>query len=120
MPRCDLKEPREHLPHRGTIGTVPDEVLLDIFDFYREDRLEDRMDPQDFNWRWHKLLHMCRKWRDIVFTSPRHLDLRLLCTVRTPHYPPHPADVDSIFVALDNPDRLAPRKSFKGNAGTVS
>ena len=33
---------------------------------------------------WHTLVHVCRKWRNIVFGSPRRLDLRLYCTEKTP------------------------------------
>ena len=28
--------------------------------------------------------HVCQKWRNVVFGSPHRLDLRLLCTARTP------------------------------------
>ncbi len=28
--------------------------------------------------------HVCQKWRSVVFGSPRRLNLRLLCTKRTP------------------------------------
>jgi len=27
---------------------------------------------------WHTLVHVCRRWRNLAFTSPRHLDLQLL------------------------------------------
>jgi hypothetical protein len=33
---------------------------------------------------WHTLVHVCRRWRNVVFSSPRRLDLRLLCTGRRP------------------------------------
>ena len=71
---------------------------------------------------------MCRRWRHIVLTSSGRLDLRLLCTTRTPvrkyldcwpptlpiaiqyrfsHFPPpQPEDVRNIFIALENPDRV--------------
>ena len=29
--------------------------------------------------KWHTLVHVCRRWRNLVFTSPRHLNLQLLC-----------------------------------------
>jgi hypothetical protein len=46
---------------------LPDDVLMGIFDFYED------------NWRntWHALVHVCQRWRYLVFASPRHLDLRL-------------------------------------------
>jgi hypothetical protein len=31
---------------------------------------------------WHILVHVCGRWRDVVFASPRRLNLRLLCTAR--------------------------------------
>jgi hypothetical protein len=34
--------------------------------------------------RWQSLVHVCRRWRSIVFESPRRLNLRLGCTPRTP------------------------------------
>ena len=33
---------------------------------------------------WRSLVHVCRRWRSLVFGSPGHLDLRLICTTRTP------------------------------------
>ena len=29
-------------------------------------------------------MHVCRRWRQVVFASPLYLDLRILCTARTP------------------------------------
>jgi hypothetical protein len=86
------------------------------------------MDCRNGTWRWHTLVHVCKRWRHIVLTSPRRLDLRLLCTVGTPvrkyldcwpptlpiiiDYkfwsisPPPSEDVDNIFAALENPNRV--------------
>jgi hypothetical protein len=33
---------------------------------------------------WQLLVHVCRRWRGLVFGSPRHLNLQLFCTTRTP------------------------------------
>ena len=33
---------------------------------------------------WQVLVHVCRRWRNLVFRSPRRLNLQLLCTPRTP------------------------------------
>ncbi len=33
---------------------------------------------------WQLLVHVCRRWRCLVFGSPRRLDLRLFCTPETP------------------------------------
>jgi hypothetical protein len=58
-----------------TIDMLPDVALLKIFDFYVDEKWIEA---------WHTLVHVCRKWRNIVFGSPRRLDLRLYCTARTP------------------------------------
>lgn len=61
---------------------LPCNVLLDIFDIYRHDH-----DPDDnFKavWEWHKLAHVCRTWRQIIFDSPLRLDLQIPCTYGTP------------------------------------
>ncbi len=34
--------------------------------------------------KWQSLVHVCRRWRILVFGSPRRLDLQLVCTPRTP------------------------------------
>jgi hypothetical protein len=33
---------------------------------------------------WQSLVHVCRRWRNVVFRSPRRLNLRLFCTSKTP------------------------------------
>jgi hypothetical protein len=58
-----------------TIGTLPDDVLLEIFDFYAD---RDRIWSIRDDW-WHTLVHVCRRWRNVVFASPRRLRLQLLC-----------------------------------------
>jgi hypothetical protein len=74
---------------RITIDTLPDDVLLDIFDFYLR---ADIPYPSVAGGRnvplrldlWHTLVHVCRRWRWIVSASPRRLKLNLLCTERRP------------------------------------
>src|SRR5258708_4002777 len=34
--------------------------------------------------KWHSLVHVCRRWRHIVFRSPHRLNLQLVCTPKTP------------------------------------
>jgi hypothetical protein len=78
---------------------------------------------------WPKLVHICRRWRRIVFASHKALHLRLLCTHGTPvqknldfwpaslhialEYggsaelvPPAPEDDDNIIAALKLPNRV--------------
>jgi len=57
--------------------TLPDDVLLEIFKRY--------VDVWDaLRTKWHTLVHVCRRWRHVVFGSPRHLDLQLVYTGRRP------------------------------------
>lgn len=62
-----------------TIDTLPDETLLHIFEYYL-DNVGDN--PECMKWK--TLVHVCGRWRDVVFGSPRRLDLRLFCGPRTP------------------------------------
>ena len=59
------------------IDTLTDNILLEIFDFYRHTH-------DDTLWEWHILVHVCRRWRQIVFESPRRLHLKIRCTTKTP------------------------------------
>jgi hypothetical protein len=62
-----------------TIDMLPDLALLESFDFY--DAAAQASDHLTYNGEtWITLVHVCRKWRDIVFASPRRLNLRLLVT----------------------------------------
>ncbi|KAH8995382.1 hypothetical protein EDB92DRAFT_199655 [Lactarius akahatsu] len=80
------------MPTRSTAGTplenrargdeLPENVLLDIFDAYRQD-IELRPAYEDvWNSRdgWFKLAHVCRSWRQVVLSSPSRLHLHLLFT----------------------------------------
>ena len=64
-----------------SIGLLPDDVLLDIFDLYVADKGPATKTNTE---AWQILIHVCRRWRHIVFGSPRRLDLRLFCTANTP------------------------------------
>jgi len=105
-----------------TFDMLPDDVLLKIFDFYVDDDVkqleEERIEE------WITLAHVCRRWRTIVFQSPRRLNLRLLCTPRTrtrdilDAWPSLPliihdsygilktSGVDNIIAALEHNDRV--------------
>ena len=101
---------------------LPDVSLLEIFNFY--------LDAGERIWAWYPLVHVCRKWRDVVFLSPRRLNLRLYCTNRTPvretidAWPPLPIHVrcfaydtdargkDNIIAALEHNDRVQKLEIF--------
>jgi len=71
---------------------------------------------------WQLLVHVCPRWRSLVFGSPRRLNLRLLCTPETPArdtldvWPALPLLIDghmtltlgtdNIIVALGQSDRV--------------
>ena len=101
-----------------TIDVLPEDALLEIFDFYVD---ETQIEA------WQTLVHVCRNWRNLVFGSPRRLNLRLNCTARTPVgkmldiWPPLPivikvkmSGVDNIFTlaALEHKDRITELELF--------
>jgi len=93
---------------------LPDLVLLDLFDFY-----VNKAGPIE---KWHTLVHVCRRWRNLVFGSPRRLGLQLFCKARKPVmetldvWPPLPIvirhgccptlDIDNLVAALKHTDRV--------------
>src|SRR5216683_3207558 len=104
-----------------TIEMLPENTLLEIFDFYRQDSVRrSRGRP----WKWHRLAHVCRRWRHVVYTSPRRLGLQILCKSGAPighildSWPTLPLVVrfkgspkskflpNNIDVALRHPDRV--------------
>ena len=119
-----------------TIDMLPDDVLLEIFDFCRMD--SSRYGIAFRPGSWHSLVHVCQRWRCIVFASPSRLDLTLLCTYGTPvrknlgYWPPLPIIVDyftswgrrgpasnyedDIIAALEQPDRVRRLKLDVTNA----
>ena len=94
---------------------LPDDVLLSIFDFCANEYAE---------WPklvWQTLVHVCCRWRSLVFGSPRGLNLQLICTSRTlarnmlDVWPPLPlriesfgtsANVDNIIALLEHKNRV--------------
>jgi len=63
--------------HPVTIQSLPNEVLLYIFSFHRL-LSGTKKRPPAVAWRWHTLTHVCQRWRDLIFTSLRHLEARLV------------------------------------------
>lgn len=54
------------------INILPDDALLRVFDLYVDGTRDEDA--------WHTLVHVCQRWRFIVFESPRRLNLQLVCT----------------------------------------
>ena len=67
------------------IDVLPDDVLLRIFYFYvlnyrpLDEPIFDIFNSKREIESWQSLVHVCRRWRYLVFGSPRHLNLRLFC-----------------------------------------
>jgi hypothetical protein len=106
------------------INKLPDDVLLQIFDLYVNE--DQRMEA------WQLItVHVCRRWRNIVFGSPRHLKLQLYCNHNTPArdmldiWPSLPLlvyntealdstwDTDNIVAVLQHSDRVCQIGLFK-------
>jgi hypothetical protein len=110
-----------------SIDVLPDDVLLAIFDFV----LEKDVDPISLKAisskkkieAWQPLVHVCRRWRCVIFGSSHRLDLRLICTPETPardtldvwpafplhiqcHGPEYRGDLDNIIAVLERSDRV--------------
>src|SRR6266850_1889759 len=66
---------------RVTIDKLPDDVLLEIFVYVAR---SEAVGTRTFEDRWHTLVHVCKQWRSVVFSSPRRLDLQLFCTNTRP------------------------------------
>ena len=99
-----------------TINDLPDDVLLAIFDFY----VDEYKDPEPIHFRkreiesWQLLVHVCRRWRGLVFASPRRLDLQLCISTKLSFdvWPTLPllihggGPVDNVIAELEYSDRI--------------
>jgi hypothetical protein len=61
---------------------LPNSALLRIFDFSVAYDMDEATSAEIEAWQ--TLVHVCRKWRKIVFGPPCRLDLRLYCGARAP------------------------------------
>src|SRR6266850_766794 len=81
------------------IEMLPDNVLLEIFDFCRADPAFHINIGWIYTWRWQALIQVCRRWRCVIYGSPRRLRLRVVCTDTTPTrtslniWPPFPISI---------------------------
>jgi hypothetical protein len=111
-----------------SIDILPDDVLLEIFDTYLYEEYEAAINGESKDsgpWgrnAWQTLVHVCRRWRRIVFGSPSGLELKLVCTDKTPTramldvWPALPLCIrtkgkysknrDNIIAALERSDRV--------------
>src|SRR6266702_3152624 len=115
----------ESYRHAITISMLPDDVLLEIFDFYQKNHAYDIVRTC----KWHILAHVCQSWRQIVLASPHRLNLQIPCTSTTPvrknlgiwpafpiiiDHDPYskrgistPNNEDNVIAALEHSDRVS-------------
>ena len=69
-----------------TIGNLPEELLLEIFDYYRRSFCTRSTYLRDWNSKngWFKLAHVCHRWRIVILASPSRLELRIYFAHDTP------------------------------------
>jgi hypothetical protein len=80
-PTCGTDSDSDWFYPGVTISKLPDDVLLEIFVYVTRAEAEGSRYVED---GWRTLVHVCKQWRSVVFSSPRRLDLRLFCTNRRP------------------------------------
>ncbi|KAH9958063.1 hypothetical protein BC827DRAFT_624632 [Russula dissimulans] len=56
----------------ATIEMLPENTLLEIFDFYRLNAMKVSY-KRELPWKWPRLARVCRKWRQVLSMSPRRL-----------------------------------------------
>ncbi len=101
------------------IDVLPDDVLLEIFDFCVYVNYGRYLPSKRKIEAWQSLVHVCRRWRCLVFGSPRRLNLKVVCKpVRDtldvwPTLPllieenmQYSLGADDIFVALGQSNRV--------------
>ncbi|KAH9080186.1 hypothetical protein EDB83DRAFT_953325 [Lactarius deliciosus] len=69
--------------HAVTINILPDDILLEIFAFCLHDP-HNSLDSIRHMRVWLRLVHVCQRWRRIIYASPRHLDLHICCSNEMP------------------------------------
>ena len=77
------------------IDMFPDDVLLEIFHFHVNQPWNKYEDEEDQMRAWQSLVHVCRRWRSVVFGSPRRLKLRLVYKANN-----HSRDTVDVWPAL--------------------
>ena len=127
--------PTDSIRQRSFIDILDDDSLLHIFSLYRpvlldEDETQNSSVLLGGEWHrerwWYKLVHVCRRWRDLILGFSSGLGLCLVCKHATPivymlaHSPPlpliidhldehhgiTPEDEEGILVALQHRDRV--------------
>ena len=72
------------MAHRTHVNILDDDSLLQIFRYYR---LEDE-DDWYLRLSWRKLVHVCRRWRYLMYGESSYMDMCLLFTNGSPSMDP--------------------------------
>jgi hypothetical protein len=106
-----------------TVNILPDDIFREIFAFCIPGR---DWNPIGHMKEWQRLVQVCKRWQQIIYGSPRYLDLHLHCSYETPfkknlsRWPEFPLTVDylidpygdgddndnDLIAALEQPDRV--------------
>jgi hypothetical protein len=124
-PSSDVSRSGKRPRHATTISMLSDDVMLEIFDFSQKNYVPYLWLSVGI-WDWRILVHVCQRWRQVVFGSPLRLNLRILCTYGTPvqkhleiwpKFPIHIEylrdgpmernDEDNVIAAFDHTNRLS-------------
>jgi hypothetical protein len=109
-----------------TVNIFPDNIFREIFAFCLSNVSEDYWYPSSHAREWQSLVQVCQRWQQIIYGSPRYLDLHIHCSNRTPfrknlgRWPEFPltvnyticpygdgdVDVDDLIAALEQPERV--------------
>ena len=68
--------------YRPAIDTLPDDIFLEIFAHCvpHYGFMGMGIDISNHMSRWKCLVQVCRRWRQLIYGSPRYLDLILYCS----------------------------------------
>lgn len=123
-----VQEEADGFPPFSPIAVLPNEVLLEMFDCHRLLALRTS-GLSCVPWEWHRLAHVCSRWRTIIFQSQHRLNLQLVYTYKQPvrktleFWPTFPVairyprltrrvrpltskDEDNVIAALEHADRI--------------
>jgi len=92
---------------RSAFNVLSDDVLIHIFNLYRQD-LEFYAHDKPWSWdQWRALAHVCQRWRHIIFAWPNYLNVRIGCGSKTAAvkaldvWPALPITIGQMFIYKD-------------------
>jgi hypothetical protein len=63
----------------AAIEVLPGDVLLHLFSVCQPNLgIHEHYPPPTLTWNWHRLAHVCRRWRGIIFAYPHYLRVGLV------------------------------------------